>query len=210
MHMQKKALLLAGLIVGAAALTGCSSAAKPTTTPTPMAVQQQTAELATAQPAAQDTAAPSKAPQPDATPKAMDLVIGGEKAAAGAIYEQEDLLLPLAETAEKLGWRAKSEQTEEGAQIKRIVTLEKEDSRITVSWMVSDNTAKNITWQKDGLLIPVDTHITTVDDTVYVPAAFFEMAMDVRIAKGETNVIVSTPKPDDTPKMKEDSTGENG
>ena len=210
MHAKKKALLLASLIAGATALTGCTVVSKMAATPTPMAIQQQTAQPATAEPAAQQTAAPSEAPQADTTPEPLDLLIGGEKAEAGAIFEQEKLLLPLVETAEKLGWKAKSEQTEEETQTKHVVTLEKDDSRITVNWTVSDNTARNVSWQKDGLLIPVDARITTVGDTVYVPAAFFEMAMDVRIAKGETNVIISTPKPDDTPKMTEDSTGENG
>ena len=210
MHAKKGILLVIGLIAGTALLTGCSAIAKPVPTPTPMAAQQQTAAPATAQPAAQDTAMPSEAPQSDTTPEPMDLLIGGEKAAAGAVFEQEKLMLPLVETAEKLGWTAKSEETAEETQTKRVITLEKDDSRITVSWTVSDNTAKNISWQKDGLLIPVDARLTTVDDTVYVPAAFFEMAMDARIAKGETNVIVSTPKPNDTPKTAEDSTGENG
>ena len=205
MHAKKKMLMFACLFVGAAALTGCS-AVKPMATPMPMTAQQQTAEPATTQ----QTADPSEAPQSDTTPKLLDLLIGGEKADAGAIYEQEKLMLPLVETAEKLGWKAESEQTEEETQIKRVVTLEKDDSRITVSWTVSDNTARNISWQKDGLLIPVDPYITSVDDAVYVPAAFFEMSMDARIAKKETNVMISTPKPDDTPKMMEDSTGENG
>ena len=208
MHAKKKALLCAGLIAGTAALTGCSAGTKPISTPTPMVVQQQTAEPATAQPAPEVTVSVSEAPQESPAP--MTLLIGGEKVNAGAIMEQDQLMLPLMETAEKLGWTAKSEQTEAETQTKHVVTLEKGDSRITVSWMVSDNTVKNISWQKDGLLIPVDTHIVLTDDTVYVPAAFFEMAVDARITKGGTNVIVSTPKPNDTPKTTEDSSGENG
>ena len=210
MHAKKKILLAVSLAVGAAALTGCSAAARPVNTPTPMAAQQQTAQPATAQPEVQETVAPDETPEAEATPEAISLLIGGEKASVGAILEQDKLMLPLVETAEKLGWKAESEQTEEETQTKRVITLEKDKSRITVSWTVSDNTAKNISWQKDGLLIPVDTHITTIGENVYVPAAFFEVAMDAHIDKRETNVIVSTPKPDDTPKMTEDSTGENG
>ena len=210
MHAKKRILLAVGLAVGAAALTGCSTAVRPVNTPTPMAAQQQTAQPATAQPEVQETVAPDETPETEATPEAISLLIGGEKASAGAILEQDKLMLPLVETAEKLGWKAENEQTEEETQTKRVITLEKDESRITVSWTVSDNTAKNISWQKDGLLIPVDTHITTIGENVYVPAAFFEVAMDAHIDKRETNVIVSTPKPDDTPKMTEDSTGENG
>jgi len=214
MHAKKKVLLAAGMLAGMAALTGCTANAKPAATMTPKAMQQQTAQPATAQPDAaqaspEATISVSEAPDADESPAPIHLEVDGEEAETGAIMERGELLLPLEETGEKLGWKAKSEQSEEETQTKRIVTLEKDDSRITVVWTVSDNTAKNISWQKDGLLIPVDARITTVDDTVYVPAAFFETAMDVRIEHGETNVIVSAPKPVDTPKMAEDSSGEN-
>ena len=218
MHAKKKALLAAGMIAGLAALTGCTAAAKPVTTPTPKAMQQQTAQPATAQPAtAQPEASASpeaaigleEAPDADESPAPLRLTVDGKETDVGAIEEHGELLLPLEETAEKLGWKANSEQTGEETQTKRVVTLEKEDSRITVSWTVSDNTAKNISWQKDGLLIPVDARLTTMGDTVYVPAAFFETAMDVSIAQSQTNVMVSTPKPADTPKLEEDSSDEN-
>jgi hypothetical protein len=129
----------------------------------------------------------------------MTLLIGGEEAAAEAVIEQEKLLLPLVETAEKLGWKPDEEKMEEETQTKRVITLEKDESRIIVSWTVSDNTAKNISWQKDGLLIPVDTSLTTVADTVYVPAAFFEEATGVMVSEGENRVEVSSPEPMDTP-----------
>ena len=212
MHGKKKALLAAGLIAGAAALTGCTATTKPVTTPTPMAAQQQTAQPATAQPGAEASpqADLSDAPDSDESPAPLGLTIDGEKADAGAVRDQEELLLPLIETAQKLGWKENSEQTEEETQVRRTVTLEKDDSRITVAWTISDNPIKNISGQKDGLLIPVDTRIITRNDTVYVPAAFFEEAMDAQISNQQTNVIVSTPKPSDTPKMVEDSSGENG
>ena len=201
MRIKRKALLAAGLLAGAAALTGCSAASKPAATP--MAAQQRTPEPATAEPSPQATGGPEETQQ-------LNLIVGGEEAEAGALKEEGEWLVPLVQTAEKLGWHAKNEQTEEETSIKRVITLEKDDSRITVSWTVSDNTAKNISWQKDGLLIPVDTRITTREEIVYVPAAFFEEAMGVSIEQKQTNVIVSTPKPDDTPKMMQDSSGENG
>lgn len=211
MHAKKKALLAAGLLAGTAALTGCTATAKPVATPTPMAEKKQTAEPATAQPSAQASpqADLSQAPDSDESPAPLTLTVDGKGAETGAIREQRDLLLPLEETAELLGWKVSGEQTQEETQTKRVITLEKDDSRITVSWTVSDNTIKGISWQKDGLLIPVDTRITTIEDTVYVPAAFFETAMDAAVSDHQTNVIVSTPKPSDTPKMAEDSSGEN-
>lgn len=209
MHAKRKALLAAGMIAGMAALTGCTANTKPVATPTAKPAQQQTAQPETAQPSPQATISVSEAPDSDESPAPIRLIVEGEEADAGAIMEREELLLPLEETGEKLGWKVNSEQTEEETQMRRVITLEKEDSRITVSWTVSDNTAKNISWQKDGLLIPVDARITTLEDTVYVPAAFFEEAMDVQIEQNETNVMISVRKPDDTPKMAEDSSGEN-
>lgn len=213
MHAKKKALLAAGMIAGLAALTGCTANTKPASTVTPKVMQQQTAQSATADPeisaSPEATISVSAAPDADESPAPLRLSVDGKEAEAEAISEHGELLLPLEETGEKLGWKANSEQTEEETQTKRVITLEKDDSRITVSWTVSDNTAKNISWQKDGLLIPVDTSITTINDVVYVPAAFFETAMDVSVAQNQTNVIVSTPKPADTPKLAEDSSGEN-
>ncbi len=209
MYAKRKALLAAGMIAGMAVLTGCTANTKPAATPTPKPAQQQTAQPQTAQPSAQATISVSEAPDSDESPAPIPLTVEGEEADHGAIIERELLLLPLEETSEKLGWKTSSEQTEEETQTRRVITLEKEDSRITVSWMVSDNTAKNISWQKDGLLIPVDTHLTTREDTVYVPAEFFETAMDARIAQDKTNVMVSVQKPNDTPKMEEDSSDEN-
>lgn len=209
MHAKRKALLAAGMIAGVAALTGCTANTKPVATPTPKPAQQQTAQPQTAQPSPEATISVSEAPDSDESPAPIPLTVEGEEADQGAIIEGEELLLPLMEAGEKLGWKTNSEQTEEETQTRRVITLEKEDSRITVSWMVSDNTAKNISWQKDGLLIPVDTYLTTWEDTVYVPAAFFETAMDARIAQDKTNVMVSAQKPNDTPKMEEDSSDEN-
>ena len=210
MHVRKKALLCVGLVSAMAALTGCAMGAKPVTTPTPMAAQRQTAEPEASSPSPSGVLGEEGAQAEGAPNAPMTLTIDGKEADVGAIREGEDLLLPLVKTAEMLGWKAGREDVGQDAQTKRMITLEKDDSRITVSWTVSDNTVKNVSWQKDGLLVPVDARLTTVDDAVYVPAAFFEEAMGVSIAQKQTNVMVSTPKPDDTPKMIRDSSGENG
>lgn len=206
----RKALLAAGLIAGTAALTGCTANTTPVTTPTPQAAQQATAEPATAQPSAAATMEATAEPAEEETPAPLALLVDGKEVAVDAAEEQGSLLLPLEATAEALGWKADSQETEEETQVRRVITLDKEDSRITVSWTVSDNTTKGITWQKDGLLIPVDTRITTMDGVVYVPAAFFEEAMGVTIARTQKGVAVATPKPMETPQTKEDSSGENG
>ena len=170
MRNTRKALLAAGLIAGAAALTGCTANTAPVNTPTPQAAQQATAEPATAQPSAAATMEATAEPAGEETPAPLALLVDGKEVAVNAAKEQGSLLLPLEATAEALGWKADSQQTEEETQVRRVVTLEKEGSRITVSWTVSDNTTRSITWQKDGLLIPVDTRITTMDGVVYVPS----------------------------------------
>ena len=202
MRNTRKALLAAGLLAGAAALTGCTANTAPVATPTPQAAQQ-----ATAQPT---KAAATEAPVGEETPAPLALLVDGKEVDVDAAEEQGSLLLPLEATAEALGWKADSQQTEEETQIRRVITLDQEDSRITVSWTVSDNTTKGITWQKDGLLIPVDTRITTMDGVVYVPAAFFEEAMDVTVTRTPEGVAVDTRKPAQTPETTEDSSGENG
>lgn len=207
---RRKALLAAGLIAGAAALTGCTANTAPVNTPTPQAAQQATAQPATAEPSAAATTEATAEPADEETPAPLALLVDGKEVAVDAAKEQGTLLLPLEATAEALGWKTDSQQTEEETQVRRVVTLEKDDSRITVSWTVSDNTTRSITWQKDGLLIPVDTRITTMDGVVYVPAAFFEEAMDVTITETKTGVAVATPKPMETPQTREDSSGENG
>ena len=150
------------------------------------------------EPAAEETTAP------------IGLLVDGKEVSVGAALEQGELLLPLSETAEALGWSSDSQQTEEETQVRRVITLEREESRITVSWTVSDNTAKGITWQKDGLLIPVDARITTIDSVVYVPAAFFEEAMEVSVDRTEKGVEVRSPQPKQTPETREQAGGENG
>lgn len=210
MRANKKAMLAAGLLIGAAALTGCTAQTKPVSTPTPQADQQVTVQPATAQPqATAGTEASPDVTDPESS-ASLALTVSGKAAKDGAVIEGEKLMLPLMETGELLGWKAGGEETEEETQTKRIVTLEKDESRITVSWTVSDNTARSITWQKDGLLIPVDTKITTIRDVVYVPAAFFEEAMDVSVEQTEKSVSVTAAEPKDTPKTQTQEIGENG
>ncbi len=215
MKPTKKTLLAAGLLIGSALMSGCSATTTPVSTPTPQ--PKVTAQPASAEPTTQPTAevSPEASGTPDMeggeeTPAPLSLTVDGETLSTQAVREQDKLLLPLEETAQALGWKAKREETEDGTQTKRVITLDKGDSRITVSWTVSDNTAKNISWQKDGLLIPVDTHITTVKETVYVPAAFFEEAMDAAVSEGENGVTVDKPAPKDTPETGEQTGAENG
>lgn len=209
MRACRKAMLAAGLIAGAAAMTGCTATTTPVATPTPKAAQQITAQPATAQPTA-DASPEATMEAGEETPAPLGLTVDGKETDAHAIEEDGKLLLPLEKTAEALGYTVKREETQEENGEKRTVTLDRDDSRITVSWTVSDNTVRNISWQKDGLLIPVDTHITTQDDIVYVPAAFFEEGMDVHVQKTENGVEISLPEPKDTPETTAQDVGENG
>ena len=210
MRMSKRAMLAAGLIMGAAVMTGCTVSPGPAATAGPAA--QATAQPATAQPSAEVSpqAAESAGPEAEGESAPLRLTVDGEETGAHAIEEEGMLLLPLEKTAEALGWKAAGEETEEENGVKRVVSLEKDESRITVSWQVSDNTVKSISWQKDGLLIPVDTRLTTRENVVYVPAAFFEEAMDARIEKAEGSVRVTLPQAQDTPETTAQDVGENG
>lgn len=205
MKRNKKAILAAGLLSGAAALTGCTANTTPVTTPTPQPAQQETVAPPTAEPAAQASTAPDDQMEAggEETPGPIRLRVDGQEADISAIEEQDMLLLPLMETAALLEWKASSESLEEDTKTRRTITLEKEESKITVTWISSDNTASQITWQRDGLLIPVNPYITTMDDVVYVPVSFFEEALDVSVQQGQDAIDLQTKAPADTPQMSE-------
>ena len=187
MKRRNKAILAAGLLAGACALTGCASGGSSQPTPSPDVAQQQSAE-----PSPETSAEPAEdVPIP--------LFIDGKEAENAAIEENNALLLPLIETGEALGWQSESEKLTEETQTRRSIALTKEESKISVTWLVSDNTASAITWQKDGLLIPVDTRLTTLENVVYVPAAFFEEAMGAKVERKESAVEVSPPESTATP-----------
>ena len=196
MKRRKKAILAAGMLMGAAALTGCAAGTPSTSsTSTPQTAQQQTAE-------ATPQTSPSVEATDEETPAPIHLRVEDRDMDIGALEEEGRLFLPLAETGEALGWKAESESMEDESRTRRSISLTKEDSRITVTWLVSDNTASQITWQKDGLLVPVDPALTTLHDVVYVPAAFFEEAAGVSVSRTAEGIDVQPPASKDTPPMK--------
>ena len=203
MKRNHRAWLAAGLLAGAAALTGCSAVKPLEATPQPQS------EKITAQPQTDAaTVSPDESPEAEETPAALALSVDGREIEVGAVMEREMLFLPLEETAKALGWNVKREETQEETRLRKSVQLAKEESVITVSWVCSDNTIKQLTWQKDGLLIPVDTEMTSVDGVIYVPSAFFETAMRVQVDKQESAVAVHPPKPQDTPVNNADDAGD--
>ena len=196
MKRRKKAILAAGMLMGAAALTGCAAGTPSTSsTSTPQTAQQQTAE-------ATPQTSPSVETTDEETPAPIRLRVEGRDIDIGALEEEGRLFLPLEETGEALGWKAESESMEDESRTRRSISLTKEDSRITVTWLVSDNTISQITWQKDGLLVPVDPALTTLHDVVYVPAAFFEEAAGVSVSRTAEGIDVQPPASKDTPPMK--------
>lgn len=196
MKRRKKAILAAGMLMGAAALTGCAAGTPSTSsTSTPQTAQQQTAE-------ATPQTSPSVETTDEETPAPIHLRVEDRDIDIGALEEEGRLFLPLAETGEALGWKAESESMEDESRTRRSISLTKEDSRITVTWLVSDNTISQITWQKDGLLVPVDPALTTLHDVVYVPAAFFEEAAGVSVSRTAEGIDVQPPASKDTPPMK--------
>lgn len=207
MKRSKKAWLAAGLLAGAAALTGCSMMPASNAASTPDTAQKQTAQPN----GANMTASPDESPaSPDDTPAPIELTVDKADIPEGAVMEEGKTYLPLIETGKALGWDVTEESRDEEGKTRRSVEMEKGDSRVSVSWVVSDNTVKQMTWQKDGLLIPVDTELTSVDGVVYVPAAFFEKAMRVNVETGESGVAVHTPKPEATPENGAQDAGGEG
>ena len=209
MKRSKKAMLAAGLLIGAAAMTGCASGTSGAASPTPATNEQATAEPASDQPGADQPGTDQSETDADGAQSGEDaplaLRVDGKEAAAGALEERGRLLLPLKETGELLGWTASEESAQEETQTRRSISLAREDSRITVAWVVSDNTIRQITWQRDGLLVPVDAYLTSAgDDVIYAPAAFFEEAMQVRVSRVEDGVEVSAPEPKQTPPTQAD------
>ena len=197
MKHKHKAWLAAGLLASAAALTGCSATTSPAATPTPDTAIKQTAAPDTAE----TTISPDESPEvgEEETPGPIALRVDKKEIPVGAVTEEGRIYLPLIETGKALGWDVTEETKDEETQSRRSVAMEKGDSRISVTWISSDNTAKQITWQKDGLLIPVDTEITSHDGVIYVPAAFFETAMRITVEGAQNEILVHTPEPQQTP-----------
>lgn len=203
MKHRKGIILAAGLLAGAAAMTGCAAKVTPVATPTPEAAAKATAQPSAASPDVQATPQTTEGAAQEETDGPLALRVEGKTLDAPALVENDTLLLPLAQTARALGYDVREESAKEEERTKRSVEMSRGESRILVSWVLSDNTASRITWQKDGLLIPVDPMITTVQDVVYVPAAFFEEAAGARIARGETGVEISGKTPEATDKTPE-------
>lgn len=212
MKRSKKAMLAAGLLAGAAAMTGCASMGKPASTPTPAANERATAEPPTAEQTAQDaqgTAQPSDQGAGSSAEEGeapLPLFVDGHEADAPAYFEDGRTLLPVEETASLLGWEAEAESAQDGALTRHALSLTRQGSRISVTWVVSDNTIRQITWQRDGLLVPVDTLLTTFGDAVYAPAAFFEEAMGARVDRVEGRVEVAPPAGEQAPPEQADGT----
>ena len=98
MKRRNKAILAAGLLAGACALTGCASGGSSQPKPSPDVAQQQSAE-----PSPETSAEPAEdVPIP--------LFVDGKEADSAAIEENGMMLLPLIETGEALGWTAESEE----------------------------------------------------------------------------------------------------
>jgi len=95
MKRNHKAWLAAGLLAGAAALTGCSATTAPTATPTPDTAQKQTV-----QPGGDTTVSPNESPEAggEETPGPLPLRVGEEDVPEGAVKEEGKAYLPLVET----------------------------------------------------------------------------------------------------------------
>lgn len=194
MKQSAKAAIAAGMLAAALMLTGCA-AGNAGTKQTPQA--EQTAQTESTQ-----------TPEAEGEPGEMPVSIGGKELDAKALREDKGLLLPLGETARALGFDVQEKTEETDDKERRSVELTRGEDKITVLWSVSDNTARDISWQKNGLLIPVDARLTTKGETVYVPAAFFEKAANVMVTEADGKVRIEKKESTVTPPT--DTQEENG
>ena len=98
----KRALLAAGILAGAAAMTGCTAQTTPAATSTPPTNQQETAS---------PTQSAQASPSPEGgeeSPVPLGLTADGQGVEADAVAEGDRLLLPLAETADSLAFSSPS------------------------------------------------------------------------------------------------------
>ena len=94
MKRRKKIILAAGMLMGAAALTGCAAGTPSTSTP-------QTAQQQTAEPTPHTS--PGMEAADEETPAPIRLRVEDRDVDIGALEEDGRLFLPLAETGEALG-----------------------------------------------------------------------------------------------------------
>ena len=88
MRGNKRALLAAGLLAGAAAMTGCTADTRPAATPTAQSAQQQTAQPTDASNATAGEA-PDETPSPEEEkPERLALLVDGSETENDAVKEE--------------------------------------------------------------------------------------------------------------------------
>lgn len=197
MKQSTKLAMAVGVLASALMLTGCAAG---------NAGAKQTPQAAATTEAAQTESA--EVPDAEGKPGEMSVSVSEKELETKALREDKGLLLPLGETARALGYDVQEKTEETDDKERRSVEMTQGEDKITVLWSVSDNTARDISWQKNGLLIPVDARLTTKGETVYVPAAFFEKAADVVVTEADGSVKIEKKGSTATPPT--DTQEENG
>lgn len=173
----------------ALALGGCAAQGTADSSSEPVQSAKQSAMVS---PAA--TSSPTNTPAPTREP--MPVRVEGRLLSQDARTQQGKTMLPLLETMELLGYRARVSELGEDEGTRRIHTFTKDKEEISVSYLLTDNTVSDISFVRDKLIVPVDRLLLFEDETVFAPANFFEEAAGVYVSAESGQVSVSTAQPD--------------
>ena len=189
----------AGAAMLALALGGC--AAQGMESPESTVAPTQTV---TAAPTATPSPAPTNTPAPTREP--MPVRVEGKTLSQDARTMQGKTMLPLLETMEYLGYKARVNELSEDGGTRRVHTFTKDREEISVSYLLTDNTVSDVSFVRDKLIVPVDRLLLFEEETVFAPANFFEEAAGVYVGAESGQVNVSTTQPDLSPTEKTEKT----
>lgn len=188
--MKKRICTAGAAAMLALTLGGCAAqGAAPSPEPT-----QTAAQTATVSPTATPSPSPTNTPAPTREP--LPVKVEGKALSQDARTQQGKTMLPLLETMELLGYKARVSELSEDDGTRRVHTFTKDKEEISVSYLLTDNTVSDVSFVRDKLIVPVDRLLLFEDETVFAPANFFEEAAGVYVSAESGQVSVSTTQPD--------------
>lgn len=200
MRQIKRALLLAAYVGIIGCLSGCAAdGAEATPQPavsaqaTASATADETQRAVVLSPSAEATPAATQAPRAN-----LNITVDGKTLKNKAMTEDDETFLPLTETAEALGYKAAVSELEEDTQRRRVHTFSigaDKSREVAVSYLLKDNTATDISFARDKMIVPVDRVLQFEGDVVYAPEDFFEEAMEADIETDEEGKKVTVRSP---------------
>ncbi len=174
--MQKAMRICLALLALAVLMTGCSAKTEENPMPSPTV-----SPSATATPMATEDAAQSEKTAFTPVGEDAQIMVGDVTLTAKAYYMgEEDMLLPVAQTAEALGWTAQVPDAAGAVEMK--LTRQGEED-IVVAYTAPEDDApvalENVTVRKGGEDVDLqDVPMAFIDGTLYAAEAFFDRALE--------------------------------